>query len=75
MPNGITVNAVAPGMVDTDLSALIPEEVRAQIAAITPLGRIAGPEDVARVILFLASDLSAFMTGSYIPVSGGLTME
>ena len=74
-PDGITVNTVAPGMVDTDLSRMVPSEVRQQMAAITPLGRIATAEDVARVIVFLASDASGFMTGSYIPVSGGLTME
>jgi 3-oxoacyl-[acyl-carrier protein] reductase len=74
-PYGITVNTVAPGMVDTDLIKHVPPEARQAMAANTPLGRIATPEDVARVIAFLASDASGFMTGSYIPVSGGLAME
>jgi len=73
--DGITVNTVAPGLVDTDLSRVMTPEVRQQIAALTPLGRIAAPEDVARVIVFLASDASGFMTGTYLPVSGGLTMD
>jgi len=74
-PHGITVNTVAPGMVETDLSAQMPLEVRMQIAAMTPLGRIATPDDVAQVIGFLASDASRFMTGTYLPVSGGLAMD
>ncbi len=74
-PDGITVNTVAPGMVDTELSAQMPPEVRRQVAAMTPLGRVATPEDIAQVIAFLASDASGFMTGTYVPVSGGLTMD
>ena len=72
---GITANAVAPGMVDTALSAQVPPALRQQIAAQTPLGRIAQPEDIARVIVFLASDEGGFMTGSCLPVSGGMAME
>jgi 3-oxoacyl-[acyl-carrier protein] reductase len=74
-PDGITVNTIAPGMVETQLSANLPPEVRHQIAAITPLRRIATPEDVARVIAFLASDASGFLTGTYIPVNGGIIMD
>ncbi|MCL4393851.1 MAG: SDR family oxidoreductase [Chloroflexi bacterium] len=74
-PNGITVNAVAPGMVETDLSAGMSPQVRQQISAATPLGRIAMPDDIARVIVFLASDASGFMTGTYVPVSGGMAMD
>ncbi len=74
-PDGITVNTIAPGMVDTQLSARLPPEVRQQIAAITPLRRIATPEDVAQVIAFLASDASGFLTGTYIPVNGGVIMD
>jgi 3-oxoacyl-[acyl-carrier protein] reductase len=73
--DNITVNAIAPGMVDTDLSAQMPEQVRQQVAAITPLGRIAVPDDVARVISFFASDASGFITGTYVPVNGGLSPE
>lgn len=73
--SGITANVVSPGMVETELSARIPVEHRQRLAAITPLGRIAQPEDVARVIAFFASDDSSFMTGSYSPIDGGLTMD
>jgi 3-oxoacyl-[acyl-carrier protein] reductase len=73
-PYGITVNTVAPGLVETDLSQTVPAEVREQVAANTPLNRIATPEDIAGVIAFLASDASRFMTGTYLPVSGGLAM-
>ncbi len=74
-PDGITVNAVAPGMVETNLSAEMPLEVRQQVIAMTPLGRIAKPEDIARVIAFLASDASGFVTGTSVPVSGGMAMD
>jgi 3-oxoacyl-[acyl-carrier protein] reductase len=74
-PSGITANVVSPGMVETELSARIPAEHRQRLVAITPLGRIARPEDIARVIAFFASDDSGFMTGTYAPVNGGLAME
>lgn len=74
-PDGITVNAVAPGMVETSLSAQMGPQVRERIVAMTPLGRIATPEDIAGVIAFLASDESGFMTGSYLPVSGGMATD
>ena len=74
-PSGITANVVSPSMVDTELSAMISASHRQRLAAITPLGRIAQPEDIARVIAFFASDDSGFMTGVYAPVNGGLTME
>ena len=74
-PSGITANVVSPSMVETELSAMIPPEHRQHLAAMTPLGRIAQPEDIARVIAFFASDDSGFMTGVYAPVNGGLTME
>ncbi len=74
-PSGITANVVSPSMVETELSAMIPASHRQRLAAMTPLGRIAQPEDIARVIAFFASDDSGFMTGVYAPVNGGLTME
>ncbi len=74
-PDGITVNTVAPGMVETQLSAKLPPEVRQQVIANTPLRRVASPEDIARVIAFLASDASSFLTGTYIPVNGGMIMD
>jgi 3-oxoacyl-[acyl-carrier protein] reductase len=74
-PSGITANVVSPSMVETELSTMIPAEHRQRLEAMTPLGRIAQPEDIARVIAFFASDDSGFMTGVYAPVNGGLTME
>lgn len=74
-PSGVTANVVSPSMVETELSAMIPAEHRQRLAAMTPLGRIAQPEDIASVIAFFASDDSGFMTGVYAPVNGGLTME
>jgi len=74
-PHGITVNVVSPGMVGTQISTTVPEAVRDRIIAATPLGRIAQPEDVARVIAFYADDASGFMTGTSAPVNGGLAMD
>ncbi|PWW02437.1 3-oxoacyl-[acyl-carrier protein] reductase [Paenibacillus cellulosilyticus] len=74
-PYGITANIVAPGFVRADASCGISEEEGRVIGSFTPLGRIAGPEDVAGVISFLASDSAGFLTGTYTPVTGGLVME
>ncbi|AWU96747.1 3-oxoacyl-ACP reductase [Azospirillum ramasamyi] len=74
-PFGIRVNCVAPGLVyPTDASRSTPEPVKDRITALTPLGRIATPEDVAGPVLFLASDWSRFMTGQTLTVDGGLVM-
>ena len=74
-PLGIRVNCVAPGLVyPTDASRDTREEVKDQITEITPLGRLATPEDVAGPVLFLASDWSEFMTGQTLYVDGGLVM-
>ncbi|NBD24885.1 SDR family oxidoreductase [Paenibacillus glycinis] len=74
-PFGITSNVVAPGVVETDATAFMPEETKQAISNFTPLRRMARPEDVARVISFLASDDSQFATGTYTPVNGGSYME
>jgi 3-oxoacyl-[acyl-carrier protein] reductase len=75
-PDGITVNVVEPGMVMTELSAAhMPEQTRQGILAVTPLGRIAEPEDIARSIAFFAGDDSGFMTGIVAPVNGGMMMD
>jgi 3-oxoacyl-[acyl-carrier protein] reductase len=71
---GITANVVAPGFVDTDLTAVLSEERRAEILAQVPLGRYATAEDIAGVVRFLASDEAAYITGAVIPVDGGLGM-
>lgn len=75
-PHGIRVNGVAPGLVwPTDASRATRASVREQIAAQTPLRRIATPEDVAGPVLFLASDWARFVTGQVLVVDGGLVMR
>lgn len=71
---GITVNVIAPGFVDTDMTAELTEDRREQIIAGVPLGRYATPEEVADVAVFLASTGAAYITGAVIPVDGGLGM-
>jgi len=71
---GITVNVVAPGFVDTDMTAALSEERVAMLKAQIPLGRTASPAEVAAVVRFLASDDAAYVTGAVIPVDGGLGM-
>ncbi|NTW52739.1 MAG: 3-oxoacyl-ACP reductase FabG [Chlorobiaceae bacterium] len=73
-PFGIRVNVVAPGLTLTDATAWLPEEQKAMMAEMTPLKRVALPEDVAGAVLAIASDHSRFVTGCYIPVSGGMLM-
>lgn len=73
-PTGINVNVVGPGLTRTDATAGLPPEVREQTAAHTPLRRVAEPDDIAGVVLFLASELSDYLTGQYIPVNGGAFM-
>lgn len=71
---GITSNVVAPGFVDTDMTAVLTEDQRADIIARTPLGRIATADEVAGMLTFLASAAAAFVTGAVVPVDGGLGM-
>jgi 3-oxoacyl-[acyl-carrier protein] reductase len=73
-PTGITVNVVGPGLTITDATAGQPKEVHEQVAAITPLRRLGMPDDIAGVVLFLASSLSDYLNGEYIPVTGGSFM-
>lgn len=70
----ITVNVVAPGFVDTDMTAALGEDRRNEIMKQIPLGRIAEPGEIARVVRFLASEDAAYITGAVIPVDGGLGM-
>ena len=68
--HGIRVNAVAPGVTKTDMVANLPEEVIKPIIATIPLGRMGEPEDVANAFVFLASDMSSYVTGAVLPVDG-----
>ncbi|NOS83906.1 MAG: 3-oxoacyl-ACP reductase FabG [Ignavibacteria bacterium] len=69
---GITVNAVAPGFIETDMLGTIPEKVLNNIKERTPLGRLGAPADIAKAYLFLASDDAEFITGTTLSVDGGL---
>lgn len=71
---GVTVNAVAPGFIDTSMTGVLPEKVRKEMSAGIPMKRIGAPEDVANVIAFLCSDASSYVTGEVIRVDGGMAM-
>ncbi len=71
---GICVNAVAPGYVMTDMTSVLSDQVKAQMLSQIPLGRAASPEEIANVVLFLASEQSAYMTGQVLSVDGGMSM-
>lgn len=73
-PRGVTVNAVAPGFVRTDMTAALPEQVVERYEGQIPLGRLADPEEVAGVVRFLVSDAAAYVTGEVIRVDGGMAM-
>ena len=73
-PRGVTVNAVAPGFVRTDMTAALPEQVVERYEGQIPLGRLANPEEVAGVVRFLVSDAAAYVTGEVIRVDGGMAM-
>ena len=70
----VTVNVVAPGFVETDMTAALPEDRRQEIIGQVPLQRMAQPDEVAGVVTWLASDAAAYVTGAVIPVDGGLGM-
>ena len=69
--NNITVNVVAPGYIATEMVMAVPEKVREQIIAQIPVGRLGQPEEIARCVVFLASDDAGFITGSTISANGG----
>lgn len=71
---GITVNAVAPGYVDTEMVRAVPPEVLAKIIKRIPMGRLGKPEDIARTVVFLVADAADFITGATVSVNGGQHM-
>ena len=71
---GITVNAIAPGYVDTDMVRAVPAEVLAKIIKTIPVGRLGKPEDIANSVAFLVDDESGFITGSTLSINGGQHM-
>ena len=71
---GITVNAVAPGYIATDMTAALPDAAREAMLATIPVGRAGKPEDVAAAVAFLASDEAAYITGQVLSVDGGMGM-
>ena len=72
--NGITVNAIAPGYLDTDMVRAVPEKVLQKLVAKVPVGRLGQPEEIARGVLFLVGDDAGFITGSTLSINGGQHM-
>ena len=72
---GITVNVVAPGFIDTDMTKVLPEEQRAAMLSQVPLGRLGDSDDIANSVLFLASGAGAYITGETLHVNGGMVMD
>ncbi|CAB3753427.1 3-oxoacyl-ACP reductase FabG [Paraburkholderia humisilvae] len=72
---GITVNCVAPGFIDTDMTRVLPEEQQAALKAQVPIGRLGTPEEIAHAVVFLASPQAAYITGIELHVNGGMYMS
>jgi 3-oxoacyl-[acyl-carrier protein] reductase len=73
-PRGITVNAIAPGFISTDMTDQLPEDVRNEMLKQIPLSRLGDPEDIAKVVTFVASDSASYMTGQTLHIDGGMVM-
>lgn len=71
---GIRVNAVAPGFIETEMTAKMPEKVLANMQTLSPLNQLGTPEDIANTYLFLASDEARFISGAVISVDGAATL-
>lgn len=71
---GITVNAIAPGFIETAMTDVLPEKIKEGIAASIPFGRMGQPEEIASVVTFLASDFASYVTGQVLNVDGGMVM-
>jgi 3-oxoacyl-[acyl-carrier protein] reductase len=70
----VTCNAIAPGFIETDMTADLPEQMREYVAKTAPIGRLGTPQDVAPLVVFLCSDAAAYITGQTITIDGGLTL-
>lgn len=73
-PRGITVNAIAPGYIETDMTAVLPQEVKDKMMSMIPLKRFGKPQDIAAAVRFLASEDAAYITGAVLRVNGGMYM-
>ena len=73
-PRGITVNAVAPGFINTEMTQVLPEKTKESYMVQIPLGRMGEPEDIAETVYWLCSDAAGYITGQTIPVNGGMFM-
>ncbi len=73
-PRGVTVNAIAPGYVETPMTAVLPDKVKAAMLGAIPAGRYGQPEDIANAVSFLCSEDSAYITGQVLSVDGGMHM-
>jgi 3-oxoacyl-[acyl-carrier protein] reductase len=71
---GVTANVIAPGYVDTDMTADLTDKRREEMLSAIPVGRTAKPEEIAKAVAFLASDDAAYITGAVLPVDGGVGM-
>lgn len=71
---GITVNAIAPGFIDTDMTAVLSEELKENLVTQVPVGRLGSPDDIAAAVLFLVSDSANYITGQTLNVDGGMVM-
>jgi NAD(P)-dependent dehydrogenase (short-subunit alcohol dehydrogenase family) len=74
-PHGVTANCVNPGIIDTPMTVAWPADVRERNVRATPLGRTGRPEEVASVVVMLASDAASFVHGAHVDVNGGLLMD
>lgn len=72
---GVTANAIAPGFIETDMTAVLPDNVREEMLRGIPQKRLGSPEDIAKTVGFLCSDAAAYITGQTIAVDGGMTMQ
>ncbi len=72
---GVTVNTVSPGYIATNMTMTMPEEIRKEIVADIPIGRVGDPADIANAVAFLCTDQSSYITGANIPVNGGFYMS